>query len=169
MFDKFGEFDSVEELNRAAAAQKAEGDEQALVLLAQENGIDKEDAEDYMDGAVDELATPIMAAVGKLDVEKADLKIEGTLEDWVNEIVGMCADSEELSRAVRSKGKDLAGYIALTAEEGYKHRAVVDKRIVQKMPTVKGIIGDHEFAIGIPDKLTRKHLIEEYYLGRKNG
>ena len=44
MFDKFGEFDSVEELNRAAAAQKAEGDEQALVLLAQENGIDKEDA-----------------------------------------------------------------------------------------------------------------------------
>ena len=36
MFDKFGEFDSVEELNRAAAAQKAEGDEQALVLLAQD-------------------------------------------------------------------------------------------------------------------------------------
>ena len=64
MFDKFGEFDSVEELNRAAAAQKAEGDEQALVLLAQENGIDKEDAEDYMDGAVDELANTSMAAIG---------------------------------------------------------------------------------------------------------
>ena len=31
MFDKFGEFDSVEELNRAAAAQKAEGDEQVDV------------------------------------------------------------------------------------------------------------------------------------------
>ena len=49
MFDKFGEFDSVEELNRAAAAQREEGDEEALFLLAKENGIDKEDAEDYMD------------------------------------------------------------------------------------------------------------------------
>ena len=29
MFDKFGEFDSVEEINRAAAAQKEEGDEDA--------------------------------------------------------------------------------------------------------------------------------------------
>lgn len=66
MFEKFGEFDSVEELNRAAAAQKAEGDEEALVALAEENGIDKEDAEDYMDDCADELATPLMAAMGKL-------------------------------------------------------------------------------------------------------
>ena len=28
MFDKFGEFDSAEELNRAAAAQRDEGDEE---------------------------------------------------------------------------------------------------------------------------------------------
>ena len=53
MFDKFGEFDSVEELNRAAAAQKAEGDEEALIAIALENGIEKEDAEDYMDDCVE--------------------------------------------------------------------------------------------------------------------
>lgn len=41
MFDKFGEFDSAEELNRAAAAQKAEGDLEALIALAVGNGIDK--------------------------------------------------------------------------------------------------------------------------------
>ena len=40
MWDKFGEFDSAEELNRAAAAQKAEGDREALIMLAEENGID---------------------------------------------------------------------------------------------------------------------------------
>ena len=45
MWDKFGEFDSAEELNRAAAAQKAEGDREALIMLAEENGIDRDDAE----------------------------------------------------------------------------------------------------------------------------
>ena len=42
MFDKFGEFDSCEELNRAAAAQFKEGDDEALIALAEENGIDRE-------------------------------------------------------------------------------------------------------------------------------
>ena len=63
MFDKFGEFDSCEELNRAAAAQLKEGDDQALVALALENGIDEEDVKDYIDGEVQELATPLMAAL----------------------------------------------------------------------------------------------------------
>ena len=49
----------------AAAAQKAEGDREALIMLAEENGIDRDDAQDYLDGAVDELATPLMAAVGE--------------------------------------------------------------------------------------------------------
>ena len=73
MYEKFGEFDSFEELNRAAAAQKAEGDEEALFALAQENGLDKEDVEDYLDGIVEELATVSMAALGKLKLEKEDL------------------------------------------------------------------------------------------------
>ena len=77
MFEKFGEFNSAEELNRAAAAQKEQGDEEALILLAQENGIDREDAEDYYDSAVDMLATPAMAAIGKLAIESADLKLGG--------------------------------------------------------------------------------------------
>ena len=74
MFDKFGEFDSVEELNRAAAVQKEAGNEASLVELAMENGIDKEEAEDYMDDCVDELANVSMAAIGKLEVESKELK-----------------------------------------------------------------------------------------------
>ena len=38
MEKKFGIFNTVEELNRAAAAQKAEGDLEALIGLATENG-----------------------------------------------------------------------------------------------------------------------------------
>lgn len=164
MFDKFGEFDSCEELNRAAAAQKAEGDLEALILLAEENGMGKEDAEDYMDDLTDELASPFMAAVGKIDVEEKDLKLGGVLSDWAAELRMMCAEREDLCRAVRKKGKDLDGYIALTADTGYKNRTIVDKRIVSKTKEVKKIVGSHEFAIGIPDRKTRKQLIEKYYL-----
>ena len=42
MFDKFGEFDSAEELNAKAAELKAAGEEKRLVELALENGLDKE-------------------------------------------------------------------------------------------------------------------------------
>lgn len=165
MFDKFGEFDSVEELNRAAAAQKEQGDEEALYLLAEENGIDREDAEDYYDGAVDVLATPAMAAIGKLAIESANLKLGGVLLDWVDELRTMCLENEDFARAVRRKGKGLDGYIATTAEEGYKNRAIVDRRIVAKTKQIKKILGNHEFAIGIPNKKTRRELAESYYLG----
>lgn len=165
MFDKFGEFDSCEELNRAAAAQKKEGDREALILLAKENGIDPEEAEDYLDDMMPELATPLMAAIGKLNVETEDLKLGGVLLDWVDELKMECTDSAGLCRAVREKGKNLAGYIALTAENGYKNRTVVDKRIVAKTKEVKKIVGTHEFAIGIPDRKTRKQLMRKYYLG----
>lgn len=164
MFDKFGEFDSAEEINRAAAAQRAEGDTEALMQIAMENGIDKEDAQDYADGIVGELTTPLLAALGKLKVEKDDLKLTGVLSDWVDELNTMCTESPEFALAVRRKGKNLAGYIALTAESGYEHRAVVDKRIVEKTTTIKRIMGSHEFAIGIPDKRTRRELAEKYYL-----
>lgn len=164
MFDKFGEFDSVEELNRAAAAQKAEGDEEALVSLAIENGLTREDAEEYMDDCTEELATDLQAAVGKLRLESKDLKLSGVLMDWVNELIDLCVNDAAFRAAVRRKGKDLAGYIALTAEKGYENRCVVDKRIVNKAGKIKSIVGAHEFSIGIPDKKTRKELALKYYM-----
>ena len=48
LFEKFGEFGSAEELNRAAEGLKEEGDTQGLRLLAEENGIDLEDAADFI-------------------------------------------------------------------------------------------------------------------------
>ena len=62
MFEKFGEFDSYEEINRAAAAQLKEGDKEAIYMIAKENGIDREDAEDYINGDLDQFATPLTAA-----------------------------------------------------------------------------------------------------------
>ncbi|MEE1437747.1 MAG: hypothetical protein U0L24_02375 [Lachnospiraceae bacterium] len=167
MFDKFGEFDSAEELNAKAAELKAAGEEKRLVELALENGLDKEDAEDYMDGRYSKtLATTLQAAIGKLQIETKDLKLEGVLKDWVEEIKIMATEVPGMATAIRKKGKDLAGYIALTADSGYEHRAVVDKRIVAKTKQAKKIVGSHEFSIGIPDKKTRRELAKKYYIGK---
>ena len=57
MFDKFGEFDSVEELNKKAAELKAADNEKELIVLAEESGLTRDDAEDYMDNCVPECAT----------------------------------------------------------------------------------------------------------------
>lgn len=164
MFDKYGEFNSVQELNETAKRLKAEGNETELIALAAENGIDKEDAEDYMDGCAQELATPLMAAVGKLTLEAKEYKLDGALKDWVDELIEMCSESSDMAAGVRRKGKGLDDYIALLAEEGYKNRCEVDKRIVAKAPTVKKIIGNHPFSIGIADRKRRREIAREYYL-----
>lgn len=164
MFERFGEYDSVEDLNRAAEELKKEMKSEELKALCLENGIDTEDAEDYLDGATTELVTPLMAAVGKLKIESDELKLKGVLLDWKDELIVLASEREEFARAIRHRGKDLAGYIALLAENGYENRAVVDQRIVDKAEKIKGIVGAHEFSIGVPDKRTRRQIAEKYYL-----
>lgn len=166
MFEKFGEFDSAEELNKKAAELKSDVEE--VKKLAVENGLEPEDAEDYCTGATGELATLLMAALGKLEAEEKDLKLTGILKDWSDEVKKTCTESESMARAVRKKGKSLAGFIAKTAESGYQNRAIVDKRIVSLLSgDIKKIVGSHEFSIGVPDKATRRKLMREYYLGKR--
>ena len=169
MFEKFGEFDSAEELNRAAKAQLEEGDLEALYALAMENGIDREDAEDYAAGAADELATPLMAAVGKLKVEKEEYKLKEILADWADEIAAMCGEDPDMCRAVRRKGRGLDGYIALLAEKGYQNRVTVDRRIVERTGQIRQIMGTHEFCIGVPDQRSRREEARRYYLGEEES
>lgn len=165
MFEKFGEFDSYEEINRAAAAQREEGDEEALIALAVENGIDKEDAEDYMDGCMEELCTAETAALGKITIEKADLQISGVLMDWTEELEEMCLESPGLAVAVRKKGKSLAGYMGLLTEAGWKAKTKVSQKIVDKTKEVKKQARGHDLYIGIPDRRRRQQLARKYYLG----
>ena len=64
MFEKFGEFNSAEELNNKA--EELKGNIQELKQLAEENGLEEDDVNDYIDGAITELATPLTAAMGKI-------------------------------------------------------------------------------------------------------
>lgn len=158
MFDKFGEFDSVEELNEAAAGQLAEGDIQALIELAKENGIDEEDAMDYADGACGELATPLMAALGKLDIEEAELKPYGIMEDWVQYIRMRCNEDIDIAKAVRKKGKSLKGCIAELLKWSFKNAKDVDKDILEAAGVKAG-----RCSLGIPGMGKAKEIITEYY------
>lgn len=162
MFDKFGEFDSWEELNQAAQGQKEEGDEEALLILAKENGIDKEDAEDYFDGAIQELCTPLTAAFGKLQVEDDDLKTKDIMKDWWNYIMTLVAADEQMAIAVRKKGKSLKGCIGELLRWSFNHQQQVDKDILKAAG-----VSASKVTLGIPGMGTAHKIIKEYYLGGK--
>lgn len=160
MFDKYGEFDSWDELNKAAWGQKTEGDAEALKELAEENGIDLEDAQDYLDGTIDELATELTAALGKLMVEEMDLKPSEIVMDWLEYIRSCVMDDEQMRLAVRRRGKSLIGCIGEMLKWSYKNKYKVDDRIVK----ASGISASG-VEMGIPGMETAKKIIRQYYLG----
>lgn len=157
MYDKFGEFDSCEEVNRAAAAQKAEGDKEALEILAKENGIDPEDVRDYLDGVVEELCTPLTAALGKLEVESESLGLFGIFQSWKEMLVDEAIKNQDLQENIRKKGKKLKDALAAVLKAESKGR--------------KAIPGEIAKAAGVPNntqvstmtaKDQRKTLIQYY-------
>lgn len=108
MFDKFGEFDSYEELNLAAEGLLNEGDLENISVLAKENGIDEEYVKLYIGGEIPVLADAMSAAVGKIDAELHQVqKNYGPVADAVAEYVKSMCDREAFARQVRKKGKSL--------------------------------------------------------------
>ncbi len=167
MFDKFGEFDSAEEMNKAAAAQLKEGDFEAIKAIALENGIDKEDAEDYMDGYAAELVTPLMAATGKLKMEAADLKVAGILVDWKDSIVELCTEDVQFAAAVRKKGKCLKNCLAELIRYSFENKVQVSDKIVDVTKVMHN--GKLEkmrkpLYLGFPSRADVKKIVRKYYL-----
>lgn len=159
MFDKYGEFDSAEEINMAAAGQLEQGDTNAIREIAKENGLDPEDAEDYIDGAVTELCNPLMAAYGKIKVESEELEPKEIVEDWINYIRKRCTENEDMARAVRRKRKTVEGCIAELLKWSFKNAYDVDSKIVK----ASGISAS-KVRMGIPGMATAYKLIDKYYL-----
>ena len=162
LFEKFGEFNSAEEINRAAAEKLAKGDTEAIYALAKENGIDVEEAEDYINGLARELCGPLMAANGKLDVEEAEMQPYEIMKDWVQYIRARCLERPEMALAVRKKGKSLRGCIAELLKWSFSNAKDVDKDIVKAAG-----ISAPRVTLGIPGMGQAKKIITEYYLGKK--
>lgn len=161
MFEKFGEFDSVEELNLAAEELKKEGDMESIFILAAENGIDKEDAEDYIEGCVEELATTLMAAIGKIELEAKELKIDGLINDWKDYVVQCCAEDEEICKAVRKKGKRLEECMGDMLKFSFNIKRQVNKKIVDAAGLNSPIY------LGIPGRAEARKIIYKYYTGQE--
>lgn len=106
MFDIFGEFDSVEELNLAAEGQKEQGDKESFLKLAKENGVEEGEAELYWSGDTSCLSDYFSAAVGKLNIERSNLKSRMPVSPIVDFLSSNCLE-ESFARLIRSKLKSL--------------------------------------------------------------
>lgn len=127
MFDKFGEFDSVEELNRAAEGLKNEGDTESIYTLAAENGIDRDDVSEYIDGYAPELASLYMAAVGRIDVQEAenakkDLMTRMALKTITMTLKGMIQE-DAMAAAVMRKGKRVKDIYDAMRQDASKNKS----------------------------------------------
>lgn len=160
MEKRFGTFSTAEDLNGVAEAEKAEGDWEALYVLAEENGLDKETVDDFMLLEGISFTTPLEAAYGKLDMEMKEIRTDEIISDWIDYIRQCCVDVEGFSEKVFDPDKTLEGCIADIMKWSLDHAYEIDKKICKaagiNIQTVK---------LGIPGMRTAKRLIREYYEG----
>lgn len=117
MYEIFGNFDSVEELNACAEGLMASGDEEKLRKLAAENGIPGIFAEDYLNGRSEEFTDWMNAAIGKLEVETEAHKDRyvpaGAVADYLK---SLCVE-ERFARRVRRRTKSMEGCMEFIEEK----------------------------------------------------
>ena len=128
MWDKYGEMDSAEELNKKAEELKKNGKNDDLKNLAEENGIDADMLEMFMNGDIDFVCDTQSAAEGKLSMELKNYQkqyvsnamevVDALTSMMMRERIKLSVHKagvnididitgEELAKAVRRKGKSL--------------------------------------------------------------
>lgn len=175
MFDKYGEFDSAKEINDKAEELFNDGQMDEIYVLAAENGIEKEMAEAYIQGDLPELCDITDAALGKIDVEAADLGAEEIMEDWIDYVRALAGRDLIIAANVRRKGRTLKGCVASLLLWGIEHMEPVDKEIIAqakkqlktsktkpKIPGFQPAFLDRT-ALGIPGMGRAMKMIKEYY------
>lgn len=166
-------FKTVKELNDKAAELKNAGDLSELVKLAEENGLEKEDAEDYMDSDDPEdcLCNATMAAIGRLNMEEQDLNLESQMKDWKDFIVQMLTDypadhagedRDTLANAVFNPDKKLLDVLAAGLKLLSENRITVDMRIIKAAG-----LPESAAYIGMCGRDDLKRIILDYYLGKQ--
>lgn len=164
MFDKFGEMSSYKEINTLAENLFNENDIENLKEMAKENGIPEDFVELYLSGDIMELCDAETAAYGKIDVEVADLKLKGIMEEWVEYLRVQISDNDLLAHRVRMKDKSLKGCIAALLKWSFKNQVPVGKEILKAAGVTAGKV-----TLGIPAMGKAKEIILDYYLGGKRA
>lgn len=159
LYEKFGEFGSAGEINLLAENLFNEGDMESILTLSRENGIPEEYAQMYIDGETEELTDASTAAIGKIEVEEADLNAKDIIyTDWISYIKAECMGNDRMAKAVRAKEKSLKGCIGAILKWAFAHQQPVDKKILQAAGVKASRV-----TLGMPDKAVANKLIREYY------
>lgn len=161
MYERFGEFNSAEEINETAVNMRKEGDAESILVLARENGIDEDVAQVFISGDILYLCDAMSAAIGKIDVEAADMEAKEIMADWADYIRARCFEDEGMARAVRSKGKNLKGCIGALLAWSFKNQVQIEKDIMKAAG-----VSASRCTLGIPGIGTAKKIITKYYLGK---
>ena len=151
------DFDSYEEINNAAADALAKEDKDRIMEIAEDNGIDPEDAEDFWLGAIEELTTPLLAAIGKIEIESKEIEIFGIFADWKGVILDLAQKDELFALNVRKKGKTLVDCFAAVLKQESKNRKTIDKKICKAAGLPEGI------PMSTLTKTEQIKIIKEYY------
>jgi hypothetical protein len=166
-------FKTVKELNIVAAVMKIDRNLTGLIELAEKYGLEKEDAEDYMDSDDPEdcLCNATMAAIGRLNMEEQDLHLESQMKDWKDFIVQMLTDypadhagedRDTLANAVFNPDKKLLDVLAAGLKLSSENRITVDMRIIKAAG-----LPESAAYIGMCGRDDLKRIILDYYLGKQ--
>lgn len=148
---------STQEFNDKAKELKEVGDTQGLQELAKKYGIEKEDLEDYLDGAAKNLATPLILALAAIEEAKKTLDTKGVIADWLGVLASMAAESEELADAITFDGKKIKDLLGKILKQAFETKIKVHDDIAK----AAGI--RTPLYMGIPGTGDIKKTIGEYY------
>lgn len=101
------------------------------------------------------------AALGKIEVESAELQPKEIMEDWVEYLKSQCMENELMAYSVRKKGKSLKGCIAALLKWSFENSKPIEKEFLQAAGVTAGRVD-----LGIPGMGTAKRIIREYYMGK---
>ena len=160
----YKEFDSVEALNKEAEELLKAGNEKEIINLAINQGIDEDEARDYIDGIVDTFATANMAAMGKLSIKEKELKIEGILKDWMNTIRRVVLEDKDIAEKVYRKSVE--GCLAEMLAYSFENKVKVPDAIASV--TTVTINGKKEkmrtpVYMGVPNSTDARQIVQKYY------
>ena len=153
MFDKFGEFDSFSEINELAENLLNEGDIESLKVVAKENGIQADFVDLYTNGEIPELCDKLTAALGKIDVEAAELKPKEIMEDWVEYLRGQCMENELLAH-----NQDFAEWPGNNQSHRRRERAGIsdgNKRLSKKISGERKVIKTEKADFKLKEVISR--------------
>ena len=115
----------------------------------------------YTSGDTDTLCDDAMtAALGKIEVEAASLKLGEIMEDWRSYIEAQIMEDEQFAVQVRRKGKNLDQCIAALLKWSFGHQYQINTDIIHAAGVTAGKV-----TLGIPGMGTARKIIRKYYMG----